>query len=347
MTWNAIGSVGLQQAALVIASANAVGFSLSAAFRTHILTDLVGVGSFVLTTLRLSALQKDGQLTSVPWWDNRLLLVNALVGVWGVRLASYLFHRINYIKEDKRLAKFYPGPGEGFLDAARSNFPLRLGSFWSIQALWGFLTMLPVTLLNSAALNAGSAADGGRPLISISESATQLLKALPAAVAAAVPAEALRLGGRALVSAPFVSLAAGIAIETLADYQKYQFKSDARNADRWCDVGLWKYSRFPNYFGEMLVWWSAWAAVAPAFVSAAVAEPAALGAAEAAGVVAATVLSPLFITGLLLGLSGVPIHDRNNRKRFGQDPRYQRYLRDTPTIVPFTGGQQTSKPSAD
>lgn len=98
----------------------------------------------------------------------------------------------------------------------------------------------------------------------------------------------------------------------------------------------------------MLVWWSAWAAVAPAFVSAAVAEPAALGAAEAAGVVAATVLSPLFITGLLLGLSGVPIHDRNNRKRFGQDPRYQRYLRDTPTIVPFTGGQQqTSKPSAD
>lgn len=246
MTWTAIGSVGLQQAALVIASANAVGFSLSAAFRTHILTDLVGVGSFVLTTLRLSALQKDGQLTNVPWWDNRLLLVNALVGVWGIRLASYLFHRINYIKEDKRLAKFYPGPGEGFLDTARSNFPVRLGSFWSIQALWGFLTMLPVTLLNSAALNAGSAADGGRPLISISESATQLLKALPSAVAAAVPAEALRLGSRALVSAPFVSLAAGIAIETLADYQKYQFKSDARNADRWCDVGLWKYSRFPN-----------------------------------------------------------------------------------------------------
>lgn len=95
----------------------------------------------------------------------------------------------------------------------------------------------------------------------------------------------------------------------------------------------------------MLVWWSAFAAVAPAFVSAAVADPATVGAGEAAGVVAASLLSPLFITGLLLNLSGVPIHDRNNRKRFGKDPRYQQYLRDTPTIVPFTGGRQ--KTSAD
>lgn len=245
MVWNAIGSFGLQQAALVIATANAVGFSMSVAFRTHILTDLVGVGSFVLTTLRLTALQKNGQLTNIPWWDNRLLLVNALVGVWGVRLASYLFHRINFIKEDKRLEVFYPAPGEGFFDKTKSNFPIKLGSFWSIQALWGFITMLPVTLLNSATLTVGST-DGVRPLISISESVTQLLKLVPPILSSAVPESVLHLGCQAVVSAPFVSLATGILIESLADYQKYKFKSDPRNENRWCDMGLWKYSRFPN-----------------------------------------------------------------------------------------------------
>lgn len=96
----------------------------------------------------------------------------------------------------------------------------------------------------------------------------------------------------------------------------------------------------------MMVWWSAFAAVAPAFLSASISEQGILGSGEAAGVVAVSVLSPLFITGLLLNLSGVPIHDRNNRKRFGQDPKYQQYLRNTPTIVPFFSGQKT-KSSTD
>lgn len=254
MTLPLINSLALRQAALVIGSANIAGFTLSAALQTHILTDLVGVGSFVLTTLRLTSLQKAGQLTTLPWWDNRLLLLNSLIGIWGARLASYLFHRITYIKEDKRLEKFYPAPGEGFLDKARSNFPVNLAYFWTIQSMWGFITMLPITLLNSASTSlttapAANANEGGlRTLLSISHSANQLFALLPSSLSSSstIAEKALRLGCRAIVTLPLITLFSGIVIEALADYQKYKYKSDPKNANHWCDVGLWKYSRFPN-----------------------------------------------------------------------------------------------------
>jgi steroid 5-alpha reductase family enzyme len=47
-----------------------------------------------------------------------------------------------------------------------------------------------------------------------------------------------------------------IAIETAADEQLHAHRSsDAKHA---CDVGLWKYSRHPNYFGEILFWVGLW-----------------------------------------------------------------------------------------
>lgn len=237
--------LALREAAIVIGGANAVGFAVSAGFQTHIFTDLVGVGSFVLTTLRLSSLQNKQQLLKIPIFDNRLLLVNALVGLWGSRLVSYLFHRILYIKEDKRLHVFYPAPGEGYLDAKRSNFPLKLLSFWSIQAMWGFITMLPVTLLNGAILKNPANLE----LLSFSKSSEKLfsfvggLLKLPSE---GVATSALKLGCKAAVILPVVTLAGGIAIEAIADYQKYKYKSDPKTKDHWCDVGLWKYSRYPN-----------------------------------------------------------------------------------------------------
>ena len=52
----------------------------------------------------------------------------------------------------------------------------------------------------------------------------------------------------------FISIAA-IEIERRADNQLRTFKSDT-NPSRGtvCDIGLWKYSRHPNYFGEIMFW---------------------------------------------------------------------------------------------
>jgi steroid 5-alpha reductase family enzyme len=42
--------------------------------------------------------------------------------------------------------------------------------------------------------------------------------------------------------------------ETLADWQLTRFKADSANTGQVCQVGLWRYSRHPNYFFEWLVW---------------------------------------------------------------------------------------------
>lgn len=47
-----------------------------------------------------------------------------------------------------------------------------------------------------------------------------------------------------------------IAIETIADEQLRAFR--ATQPSGACDVGLWKYSRHPNYFGEILFWVGLW-----------------------------------------------------------------------------------------
>lgn len=46
-----------------------------------------------------------------------------------------------------------------------------------------------------------------------------------------------------------------IAIERKADIQLRKFKEENRSTGKKvCDVGLWKYSRHPNYFGEITFW---------------------------------------------------------------------------------------------
>jgi steroid 5-alpha reductase family enzyme len=44
----------------------------------------------------------------------------------------------------------------------------------------------------------------------------------------------------------------GLALETIADYQKSKFKEKYRL--QWCNMGLWKWSTHPNYAGEWLFW---------------------------------------------------------------------------------------------
>ena len=51
--------------------------------------------------------------------------------------------------------------------------------------------------------------------------------------------------------------ALAFAMESVADLQKVRFLRAMKKAGKQrqvCNIGLWKYSRHPNYFAEWMVW---------------------------------------------------------------------------------------------
>ena len=50
-------------------------------------------------------------------------------------------------------------------------------------------------------------------------------------------------------------MVAGLVCESVADYQKHVFRNTPQNEGKWVDTGLFKYSRHPNYFGNICVFW--------------------------------------------------------------------------------------------
>ncbi|MGD0166744.1 MAG: DUF1295 domain-containing protein [Gaiellaceae bacterium] len=109
---------------------------------------------------------------------------------------------------------------------------------------------------------------------------------------------------------------AGLALEWLSDAQKSAAK---KKSDRFVDSGLWHYSRHPNYFGEMLVWWGIFILAVP-FLH---------------GLAFLTAIGPAYITLLLLFVSGIPMLEKSAEARFGDDPEYREYRRRTSVLVPL------------
>jgi steroid 5-alpha reductase family enzyme len=96
----------------------------------------------------------------------------------------------------------------------------------------------------------GGAADRNLLLFFQVQALWALLFALPMLAAARSP------GALTLVDAAGIALwAIGLAGEAVADRQLAAFRANPANRGRVCQVGLWRYSRHPNYFFEWLHWW--------------------------------------------------------------------------------------------
>ena len=115
----------------------------------------------------------------------------------------------------------------------------------------------------------------------------------------------------------------GFAIEAVADHQKSAFKKAPENADKFIQQGLWKVSRHPNYFGEIMLWIGICLIAAPVL----------------SGWQWVTLISPIFVTLLLTRVSGIPMLEAKSDKRWGEDPDYQAYKQCTPVLIPFIGGR--------
>lgn len=82
----------------------------------------------------------------------------------------------------------------------------------------------------------------------------------------------------------------------------------------------------------MLFWWSTFFAAVPGLLQLA---PAGSSPLQKALPVALGAISPMFVSYLLMNLSGVPIHERNNNKKHGSNPAYQEYVKKTNLLIPF------------
>lgn len=57
----------------------------------------------------------------------------------------------------------------------------------------------------------------------------------------------------------------GVFFEAVGDAQLERFRADPANKGTVIDVGLWRYTRHPNYFGDACVWWGIFLVAADAW----------------------------------------------------------------------------------
>ncbi|WVZ60227.1 hypothetical protein U9M48_010278 [Paspalum notatum var. saurae] len=174
-------------------------------------------------------------------------------------------------------------------DKMRDNLG-KLAFFWIFQAVWVWSVSLPVTVVNASDRN---------PSI-----------------------EARDIIG-------WVMWLVGICVEATADQQKLAFKNSPINRGKWCDVGVWKYSRHPNYFGEMFLWWGIFVASTPVL----------------SGVEWLVILGPIFLTLLLLFVSGIPLLESSADKRYGRLEEYRAYKNATSPLIPLPPAVYGALPS--
>jgi len=256
-------SMGVHSAVFVCAmvafAVNWLAFIPSALAQKDTYYDTVGALTY-LSVIAVAA------YNSAPL-DARAMVVAAMVGIWTIRLGSFLFTRIHAAGgADERFEKIKVNPPR-FLVA------------WTLQAVWVIFTA-------SAAL----------VIITAQESAP--------------------LGLFFWVGAAIWVI--GFGFELVADNQKRQFKKDPANKGKFIQSGLWAWSQHPNYFGEITLWTGILVIAIPLL----------------SGWSWLAVISPIFVFLLLTRVSGINLLDGIAKERWGDDPDYQNYRKNTPKLFP-------------
>jgi steroid 5-alpha reductase family enzyme len=172
--------------------------------------------------------------------------------------------------------------------------PINFFVFWMAQAFWVILVSMPMLFVNSSSVQ--------KPNFSVYDIVTAIL-----------------FGG-------------GVLIEIVADIQKAMWVKAGRQGV-FCDVGVWKYSRHPNYFGEIFQWWCLFA-----FSYSSSVNP---KGGYADWLWWAGIVSPLFTMQILLNMqpTGICNAEGKNLKRYYDKcpERYAKYHKNTSILIPFIG----------
>jgi steroid 5-alpha reductase family enzyme len=103
----------------------------------------------------------------------------------------------------------------------------------------------------------------------------------------------------------------GLSLETIADYQLEQFKLK-KSPQPFLREGVWRYSRHPNYVGEVLFWWGIWVFCIPSISY-------------------WTVICPLILYLVIRYVSGVPLVEQAWKAK----PSFATYEKEIPIFWPW------------
>ena len=103
--------------------------------------------------------------------------------------------------------------------------------------------------------------------------------------------------------------------EGISDWQLASFKKSNRDPKAICEVGLWRYSRHPNYFFQSLLWWGLFLMALPA----------------PWGWMA--IVAPVAMLHFLLNVTGIPLTEKLSVEKRGDV--YREYQRTTSAFVPW------------
>ena len=155
---------------------------------------------------------------------------------------------------------------------------------------------------------------GPKPLVSLG--GVHLFPAFQVFLASTPLVPALVWGHRSAGPLDWIALLVGVGavvLEFVADEQMRRFARTKRPG-QIMNLGLWRYSRHPNYFGEILFWWSLW-------LFGLAADPAWFW----------TVVGPVAIVVMFLAASIPMLDDRSRERR----PGFSEYADRTSALIPW------------
>jgi len=112
----------------------------------------------------------------------------------------------------------------------------------------------------------------------------------------------------------------GFLFEVIGDQQLARFKANPDNEGKILNTGLWKYTRHPNYFGEVTLWWGLFIIACE--------NPWAL----------LTIIGPLLYTYLIIKVTGKATLEKKMSK---ERPGYADYIANTSGFFPMPPRQTT------
>lgn len=105
----------------------------------------------------------------------------------------------------------------------------------------------------------------------------------------------------------------GFFFEVVGDAQLARFIKNPENKGKLMQSGLWAYTRHPNYFGEVLLWWGMWC----------------IALSVPNGIFG--IIGPITITILILKVSGIPMLE----KKMAENPEFENYQKRVSIFIPM------------